>query len=149
MNSNSSSTSRETYQNGTLRKPIGSVQNDVTKKLESSQGNNNKSPSSYYNLSRTNSSNSNPASNCTLKPQRPISVVIGEYPSRSVRKQPGKLDFLQNGHDSSSQGTPNQSISSQLASELAQTLNRFNLKKRTESVVSGSSSLVNYTKQFV
>ncbi|XP_018327371.1 harmonin isoform X2 [Agrilus planipennis] len=68
--------------------------------------------------------------------KRPVSVVIGEYPSDTLRRQPGKLDFLQNSLDEidrSSQSSGD-SISSQLASELAQTLNRSNLRRKTESV---------------
>lgn len=86
-----------------------------------------KPPDTYFN--KTNSGNS------TMRKQRPVSVTIGEYPSGSLRKQPGRLDFLMDGTEK----TPpkvKQPITNQFASELAQTLNRSNLKKRTESMVS-------------
>lgn len=69
------------------------------------------------------------------KQQRPVSVTIGEYPSGTIRKQPSRFNFLQNGVDEVDK-SPDRPISSQLASELAQTLNRSNLRKRTESMVS-------------
>ncbi|XP_060531155.1 harmonin isoform X2 [Cylas formicarius] len=69
-------------------------------------------------------------SNGTLIKKRPVSVTIGEYPS--MRRQPGKLDFLQNGDRVDYRR--DESISSRLTSELTQTLNRSNLKKRTESM---------------
>lgn len=77
------------------------------------------------------------------KQQRPVSVTIGEYPSGTVRKQPTKFDFLQNGADEVDK-SPDRPISSQLASELAQTLNRSNLRKRTESMVGNCRSFLYY-----
>lgn len=65
---------------------------------------------------------------------RPVSITIGEYPS--LRKQPGKLDFLHNRSvDESNLNGKDSSISTQFASELAQTLNRSHLRKKTESMV--------------
>lgn len=87
-------------------------------------------------------------SSSTLTKARPVSVVIGEYPSGTSRKQPKKLDFLNNQNNSNNNNNSsrengcnnkvsnNQSIVSQFASELAQTLNRSNLRKKTESMVS-------------
>lgn len=69
----------------------------------------------------------------TSKKARPVSVTIGEYPS--MKRQVGKLDFLQNGGEGRS-FQEKQSVVSQLASELTQTLNRSNLRRRTESMVS-------------
>lgn len=72
----------------------------------------------------------------TLMKSRPVSVTIGEYPSGTSRKQPNRFDFLPNGGQDKVDGSPvNQPITNQLATELAQTLNRSNLKKRTESMV--------------
>ncbi|KAF5280494.1 hypothetical protein FQA39_LY18039 [Lamprigera yunnana] len=65
--------------------------------------------------------------------QRPVSVTIGEYPSGSLRKQPGRLDFLNN-TNAEVEKLSNGSISTQFASELAHTLSRSNLRKRTESM---------------
>lgn len=81
-------------------------------------------------------------SNGTLTKQRPVSVIIGEYPSGTSRKQPKKLDFLNN-RENGSKNQNSESIVSQFASELAQTLNRSNLRKRTESMVSYVSLLFN------
>ncbi|GJQ84792.1 hypothetical protein Trydic_g21191 [Trypoxylus dichotomus] len=72
--------------------------------------------------------------NGTLTKQRPVSVIIGEYPSGTSRKQPKKLDFLNNSRENAVRGSGNDSITSQFASELAQTLNRSNLRKKTESM---------------
>lgn len=77
------------------------------------------------------SSNGSVSSVASLKKTRPVSVTIGEYPS--MRRQPGRLDFLQNGTDDICKGKL--PITNQLASELTQTLNRSNLRKRTESMV--------------
>ncbi|XP_076274051.1 uncharacterized protein LOC143204978 isoform X1 [Rhynchophorus ferrugineus] len=68
----------------------------------------------------------------TLRNNRPVSVTIGEYPS--MRRQPGKLDFLHNGNLDALEFRKNESLGSRLTSELTQTLNRSNLKKRTESM---------------
>lgn len=77
-----------------------------------------------------------PSTNCaktsTIRKSRPISVTIGEYPS--MRKQPGKLDFIQNGGKDSLDVRQDESLGSRLTSELTQTLNRSNLRKRTESM---------------
>lgn len=54
-----------------------------------------------------------------------------------MRRQPGKLDFLQNGRNGAEAGKE-MDLGNRLASELTQTLNRSNLKKRTESMVSSA-----------
>lgn len=96
-----------------------------------------KPPNTYFNKPKppltSQLSNGSITSNSTLKKARPVSVTIGEYPSGTSRKQPTRFDFLPNGNNDRLDGS---SISSQLATELAQTLNRSNLKKRTESMVS-------------
>lgn len=72
------------------------------------------------------------------KHQRPVSVTIGEYGSGGgcgVRRQPSKLEFL-NGDRTGSQ--PTDDLSNRLQSELALTLSRSNLRKKTETLVSGS-----------
>lgn len=98
-----------------------------------------KPPERYFNskpILTTQLSHGSVSSNSTLGRQikpRPVSVTIGEYSSNgTVRKTPGKLDFLQNGVDEIK--LQNQPITSQLASELAQTLNRSNLRRKTESM---------------
>ncbi|XP_018570293.1 harmonin isoform X3 [Anoplophora glabripennis] len=93
-----------------------------------------KPPNTYFQKRQLNaqSSNGSVSSVTSLKKPRPVSVTIGEYPS--MRRQPGRLDFLQNGTDSICQGK--QPITSQFASELTQTLNRSNLRKKTESMAS-------------
>lgn len=66
--------------------------------------------------------------------RRPISITIGEYPT--LRKQPGKLDFLQNrSNEEPSMNGKESPITTQFASELARTLTRSQLRKRTESMV--------------
>lgn len=105
-----------------------------------------KPPNTYFNrpkvrLSSQLSNDSNSSTSTMRKQQRPVSVTIGEYPSGTVRKQPSKFDFLQNGADEVDK-SPNRPISSQLASELAQTLGRSNLRKRTESMVGNCKSLL-------
>lgn len=71
----------------------------------------------------------------TVRRSRPVSITIGEYPT--MRRQPGKLDFLQNGRNGA-EGGQGVDLGNRLASELTQTLNRSNLKKRTESMVSSA-----------
>ncbi|XP_031338949.1 harmonin [Photinus pyralis] len=92
-----------------------------------------KPPNTFFNKPPLGSRLSNGSTTSTLstKKQRPVSVTIGEYPSGSLRRQPGKLDFLQNGNGD---GGPNESITTQFASELAHTLRRSNLRRRTESM---------------
>lgn len=92
-----------------------------------------KPPNTYFQKKQLSAqiSNGSASSVASLKKPRPVSVTIGEYPS--MRRQPGRLDFLQNGTDDICRGK--QPITSQLASELTQTLNRSNLRKRTESMV--------------
>lgn len=96
-----------------------------------------KPPNTYFNnrpMSTPSSGNSSLNSTLTKK-SRPVSVTIGEYPTGTSRKMPSKFHFLNSGSSDSSE-TDSQPITSRLASELAQTLSRSNLKKRTESMVS-------------
>lgn len=93
-----------------------------------------KPPSTYFQkppLTGSLSVGSGMQLNGAKKSQRPVSITIGEYPT--LRKQPGKLNFLHNGDTVDGDHSP---ITSQFASELAQTLNRSQLRRRTESVVS-------------
>ncbi|XP_044748289.1 harmonin isoform X2 [Coccinella septempunctata] len=99
--------------------------------LYSHTGNKPKPPDIYF--SNTTSANGSISSGTsTLRKQRPVSVTIGEYGNGTMRK-PGKLNFLQNGKDEVDERR-RQTITSQFATELAQTLNRSNLKRRTESM---------------
>lgn len=67
---------------------------------------------------------------------RPVSVTIGEYVNGVGRREPLKLDFL-NGDKIDGHLLPgNEPISSRLQSELALTLSRSNLRKKTEALVS-------------
>ncbi|XP_066145408.1 uncharacterized protein [Euwallacea fornicatus] len=87
-------------------------------------------PSTYFqkrNLSATLSSQSGCS---TIRRNRPVSITIGEY--ATARRAPGKLDFLQNNREQALGKEDN--LGNRLASELTQTLNRSNLKKRTESM---------------
>ncbi|KAK5644117.1 hypothetical protein RI129_007962 [Pyrocoelia pectoralis] len=93
-----------------------------------------KPPNTYFNKLPLGSRLSNGSTSSTLsnKKQRPVSVTIGEYPSGSLRRQPGKLGFL-NANEEMDRSS-NESITTQFASELAHTLRRSNLRKRTESM---------------
>ncbi|CAH2063327.1 unnamed protein product, partial [Iphiclides podalirius] len=65
---------------------------------------------------------------------RPVSVTIGEYVNNVGRREPLKLDFL-NGDKVDGHIVPdNEPISSRLQSELALTLSRSNLRKKTEAL---------------
>ncbi|XP_045479127.1 harmonin isoform X2 [Harmonia axyridis] len=98
--------------------------------LYNNTGNKPRPPDIYFSNSPTNGSISSGTS--TLRKQRPVSVTIGEYGNGTIRK-PGKLNFLQNNRDEVDQRR-RQTVTSQFATELAQTLNRSNLKRRTESM---------------
>lgn len=115
-------------------------------KLDGPQDVKPKPPNTYFNNNKkklgAQLSNESTGSTATMrKQQRPVSVTIGEYSSGTIRRQPSRFDFLQNGGSSGGADevdkSPDRPISSQLASELAQTLNRSNLRKRTESMVIG------------
>lgn len=94
-------------------------------------------PNTYFNRPKSTPSSANSSQNSTLtKNSRPVSVTIGEYPSGANRKLPSKFDFLNNANETDGYDPDNQPITSRLASELAQTLSRSNLRKRTESMVS-------------
>lgn len=70
------------------------------------------------------------------KHARPVSVTIGEYVNNIGRKEPSKLDFL-NGDKPDVHRIPgDETITSRLQSELALTLSRSNLRKKTEALVS-------------
>ncbi|KAJ8967263.1 hypothetical protein NQ314_002991, partial [Rhamnusium bicolor] len=58
-----------------------------------------KPPSTYFQKRQLSAqlSNGSTSSMNSLKKPRPVSVTIGEYPS--MRRHPGRLDFLQNGTD--------------------------------------------------
>lgn len=107
-------------------------------RLNQPLGHSPKPPNTYFSKPKTTlspqlSNSSVSSTNSTLKKQRPVSVTIGEYPTNTYRKQPGKFNFLQNGHDDLDGSIQtNQQITSQFVTELAQTLNR----KKTESMVS-------------
>lgn len=114
-------------------------------KLDGPQDVKPKPPNTYFNNNKkklaAQLSNESTGSTATMrKQQRPVSVTIGEYPSGTIRRQPSRFEFLQNGGSNGGvdevDKSPDRPISSQLASELAQTLNRSNLRKRTESMVS-------------
>lgn len=71
----------------------------------------------------------------TMK-KRPVSVTIGEYVNNIGRKEPSKLDFL-NGDNNGRRITDDEPITSRLQSELALTLSRSNLRKKTEALADG------------
>lgn len=105
-----------------------------------------KPPNTYFNnRSKSTPSSANSSQNSTLsKKSRPVSVTIGEYPSGANRRLPSKFDFL-NGASTDNDNIyepENQPITSRLASELAETLSRSNLRKRTESLVSRTIVIV-------
>ncbi|XP_049865588.1 uncharacterized protein LOC126366505 isoform X2 [Pectinophora gossypiella] len=80
-----------------------------------------------------------PNGTATMKKHgRPVSVTIGEYASgagASARREPSKLEFL-NGDKPDGPHVPDDvSISNRLQSELALTLSRSNLRKKTEAMV--------------
>lgn len=102
-----------------------------------------KPPSTYFSKRQLTGQLSNGSVNSTtstLTRNRPVSVVIGEYPSGTLRPTPRKLDFLQNGTDKTdgNRRSDGQQLVEQFASELSQTLSRSNLRKKTESVVSST-----------
>lgn len=79
-----------------------------------------------------------PNGTATMKKHaRPVSVTIGEYTSGAGgRREPTKLDFLNGDKPDSSHVDDEVSISNRLQSELALTLSRSNLRKKTEALVS-------------
>lgn len=90
-----------------------------------------KPPSIYFQKNRLSAqvSNTSIESNDSIDYGRGVNVSIGGYVAKS---SPGKFDFLRNNE----KRPVGKSISTSLTSELTQTLNRSNLKKRTESMVS-------------
>lgn len=67
---------------------------------------------------------------------RPVSVTIGEYGTGGgSRREPTKLDFL-NGDKPDGADPGDVPITNRLQSELALTLSRSNLRKKTEALVS-------------
>lgn len=104
-------------------------------KMENHSNNSNKPkpPNNYFQKNRLSAQISNTSidSNDSADYGKSVNVSIGGYVPKS---NPGKLDFLRN-NEKRLVGK-RESISTCLASELTQTLNRSNLKKRTESMVS-------------
>lgn len=103
-------------------------------KLNNPASNNNKPkpPNNYFQKNKLCAKSSTTSIDSTASSDfgRSVNVTIGGYVPKS---NPGKLDFLR-GQEKRSLGKT-ESISTCLASELTQTLNRSNLRKRTESVV--------------
>ncbi|CAH2268140.1 jg8150 [Pararge aegeria aegeria] len=78
-----------------------------------------------------------PNGSATMKKHaRPVSVTIGEYANNVGRKEPSKLDFL-NGDKTDPRTPDDEPITSRLQSELALTLSRSNLRKKTEALGDG------------
>ncbi|XP_013185724.2 uncharacterized protein LOC106131249 [Amyelois transitella] len=77
-----------------------------------------------------------PNGTATMKKHaRPVSVTIGEYASNGGgRREPTKLDFLNGEKSANGQVHDEVSISNRLQSELALTLSRSNLRKKTEAL---------------
>ncbi|CAK1551756.1 unnamed protein product [Leptosia nina] len=72
------------------------------------------------------------------KHSRPVSVTIGEYVNHmNGRREPSKLEFLNGDKKNGSQLLDDESITSRLQSELALTLSRSNLRKKTETMADG------------
>lgn len=82
-----------------------------------------------------------PNGTATMKKNvRPVSVTIGEYNgSNAARRPPTKLDFLNGDSPDGHQATDNEPLTNRLQSELALTLSRSNLRKKTETMVSRTS----------
>lgn len=91
-----------------------------------------KPPNNYFQKNKLCSqlSNASIASTDSTDFVRGVNVTIGGYVPKNT---PGKLDFLRNTEKRIF--GKKESISTCLASELTQTLNRSNLRKRTESMV--------------
>lgn len=80
-----------------------------------------------------------PNGTATMKKHaRPVSVTIGEYAyGGGSRREPTKLDFLNGDKPDGLHDVDDEvSISNRLQSELALTLSRSNLRKKTEALVS-------------
>ncbi|KAL1509883.1 hypothetical protein ABEB36_004554 [Hypothenemus hampei] len=92
-----------------------------------------KPPHTYFQKCQLTGTLSNQSQNTTIRRTRPVSITIGEY-NGSSRRQPGKLDFLQPSSQGDGSDSVTKDLGSQLTSELTQTLNRSNLRKRTESM---------------
>ncbi|XP_053600107.1 uncharacterized protein LOC128669362 isoform X2 [Plodia interpunctella] len=77
-----------------------------------------------------------PNGTATMKKHaRPVSVTIGEYASTgAARREPTKLDFLSADRPDGRHAEDDVSISNRLQSELALTLSRSNLRKKTEAL---------------
>ncbi|CAG9791946.1 unnamed protein product [Diatraea saccharalis] len=70
---------------------------------------------------------------------RPVSVTIGEYAGGGNRREPIKLDFLSGDKSDGNNETDDVPITNRLQSELALTLSRSNLRKKTEALDNGIS----------
>ncbi|VVC98653.1 unnamed protein product [Leptidea sinapis] len=72
------------------------------------------------------------------KHSRPVSVTIGEYVNNmNGRREPSKFGFLNGDQLNGSHKQDEESITSRLQSELALTLSRSNLRKKTEAMGDG------------
>lgn len=82
-----------------------------------------------------------PNGTATMKKNvRPVSVTIGEYNgSNGARRPPTKLDFLNGDSPDGQQTVDDEPLTNRLQSELALTLSRSNLRKKTETMVSRTS----------
>ncbi|XP_049807844.1 serine-rich adhesin for platelets-like isoform X1 [Schistocerca nitens] len=128
-------------------------------KLTNPRGPPPKPPQTYFNTTKerpstmdSSSSSSSDGSTssksqASIKKHRPVSVIIGEYPSGKEKRQPSKFDFLDNAVSNGTQNCPVENkmpVSSLLHSELSQTLSRSNLRRRTEEngiIVNGGSTV--------
>ncbi|XP_047545975.1 uncharacterized protein LOC125077906 [Vanessa atalanta] len=89
-----------------------------------------KAPSNYFIKA--------PNGSTTMKKHaRPVSVTIGEYVNNIGRKEPSKLDFLNGNKSDTHRMGGDEPITSRLQSELALTLSRSNLRKKTEALGDG------------
>lgn len=117
-------------------------------KLNNPSSNNNrpKPPNNYFQKSKLCQQMSNTSIESTESTDfgRGVNVTIGGYVPKST---PGKLDFLRN--TEKRMLGKKESISTCLASELTQTLNRSNLRKRTESMVSVNHLIFSWRLCFV
>lgn len=93
-----------------------------------------KPPSMYFNSQST-----GPAT--LKKPQRPVSVTIGEYTGR--KEPPSKFDFIKSDEQQSAVAqiditNADDNMSDKLKSELEKALSRSNLKSRNDNEVSNT-----------
>ncbi|CAH2091922.1 unnamed protein product [Euphydryas editha] len=90
-----------------------------------------------------------PNGSATMKKHaRPVSVTIGEYVNNIGRKEPSKLDFLNGDKSDGHRMAGDEPITSRLQSELALTLSRSNLRKKTEALAIASNKKALILKQY-